>query len=292
MNSKGKKSKKVWKIVELLQWITDDFKKRDIDTPRLDAELILSHALGLDRVGLYINFDRPLTKEELERVRELVKRRRKREPISYITGKKEFYGLELIIRPGVLIPRPETELLVEAVLKYSRSGAKILEIGSGSGAISVALGINLKEVQITTIDKSRVAFEVTKENIAKYKLEDKVKVYNMSMEEFFKTKKTEFDIVVSNPPYIPTKEIDTLAPEIRLYEPREAIDGGEDGLFFIKKLLEGVGSVLKKGGHLIIEFGDGELEGVKLLFKKNNFEIIEVVKDLAKLDRVIVGQRG
>jgi len=283
-----KKEKRIWRVVDLLQWITKDFESKGIESSRLDAELILSYALKLDRVQLYINFDRPVIEEELKIIRRLVTRRRRREPIAYIIGKKEFYSIELKMEPGVFIPRPETEILVDTSLKYIKRGDKILDIGIGSGAISIALAKNIRDIKIIGIDINEKACILAKENIERYNLSDIIEVRHISMERFFKESEEKFDIVVSNPPYVPTEEIKDLMPEIKDFEPREAIDGGKDGISFIKKLIKGVKKILKGEGRVIIEIGDGQLPLLKEELKNSNFIIEEVSKDLAKKDRVIV----
>jgi release factor glutamine methyltransferase len=223
----------------------------------------------------------------------VLKRRVRGEPIQYILGKTEFMGLEFKLTKDVLIPRPETEILVETVIKIASgsrpqaSGCKIMDIGTGSGNIAISLAKILKNCKIVAIDISQEAINVARGNALLNGVVDKISFIN---QDFFSPQPFSFDFIVSNPPYIPTLEINTLQPEIS-YEPRIALDGGRDGLDFYRRIIAESPEYLKEGGYLIMEIGFGQKDRIKNIFQKSeNFEIIEVVRDYSSIERVIVAK--
>lgn len=289
-------------IFKILKDVEEEFKSEGIQNPRLEAETLLLEAIRLDRVGLYTNYDRILTDEEIERFLKMLERRLKREPIQYILGNCEFWGLEFMVTPDVLIPRPETELLVEEVLRLftiHSSRLTILDLCTGSGCIAIALAKELIDAEIYAIDKSIGALKVARENAKRHKVEERIRFIEGDLFEPFAPSPgssplggegcvREFDLIISNPPYIPSHEIDLLEPEVRYYEPREAIDGGPDGLGFYRRILEGVNEDLKSGGWLMLEVGEGQVEEViDFISKTDKFMNPDIIKDLAGHDRIV-----
>ena len=281
-----------WTIIELLQWTTTYFETHGIDSPRLDAELLLACALGLERIDLYLRHDQPLNSEELDRFRELVKRRKAREPIAYITGQKEFWALELAVGPGVLIPRPETECVVEAVLDFmaTRTGSgahRILDLGTGSGAIALAIAHSRPETQVVAVERSRAALAFANRNCRRHALGERVQIVAGRWFDIFSAGQARFDVIVSNPPYIPSHQVDTLQPEIARYEPREALDGGVEGLDCLKQIIGQASSFLAHGGALFLEIGHDQYPAVRRIAESCRvYRDITCRPDYSGLDRV------
>ena len=283
-----------WTILKLIKWTTNYFSGKSINTPRLDAELLLAKILNMDRTRLYMNFDKPVLKTELSAFKELVKRRAKGEPVQYIIGYQEFWSIKMMVDPSVLIPRPDTELLVEEGTKeISRSFAKeelieILDIGTGSGALAIAFATVLKNAHVTAVDKSDKAVMMAKKNIENHCLSSAITLLEGDL--FDKLAEKTFHLILSNPPYIPTKQLDNLQPEIKNYEPLSALDGGVDGLDYFKIIIPDSYDHIKSGGWLMVEHGEGQSEQVQDIFKKSGFyESIEAVKDLSGIYRVVKG---
>lgn len=272
------------------------FDKHNIPNPRLDAEVLLADLLDMERIKLYVNFDYPLKKRELNRYRERIIRRVKREPVSYITGHKEFMSLDFHIEKGVLIPRPETEHLVENILDYCEENElkspNIVEAGPGSGAVMVSLGHYLAQSRIIGIDISEDAVSLSRKNIAKHDLADRLKVSRGDLlEPLLKRNKKNVDIVVSNPPYISSEEMNQLSPEVKK-EPKVALQGGEDGLSLYRQLIPQAASVLKSSGLLALEIGYEQGKSIKNIIKKDgNYKEIEIIKDHSKRDRVVFARK-
>ncbi len=286
-----------WNILKLLQWTLDYFSHRGIENPRLDAELLISYALNSSRVQLYTQFDRVLEPEELKKIKELIKRRALREPLAYIRGVKEFYSLEFIVSPAVLIPRPETELLVEEVLKNppnpplskgGEGGFKILDLGTGSGCIAITLAKHLPQAQIWAMDISADALEIAKLNAKKHGVENQISFIqgDILLPEIQKALPP-FDLIISNPPYIPSDQIPGLAPEV-IYEPKLALEGGPDGLHFYQQISLFSKTHLKPNGWIILEIGENQAESLKTLFHDAGFESVEIQKDLAGKNRLLL----
>jgi release factor glutamine methyltransferase len=281
-------------VLEAIQLSTDYLNKKGIESPRTNAELLLADILNCTRLKLYLSFDRPLSDAEKEKYRELIQRRGKFEPLQYITGKVEFFGLEYIIRPNVLIPRPETEFLIETIiLKYDKAAPlKILDIGAGSGIIPVALAKNFQNAEILSVDINEDAVGCALENARKHEVEGNVSFELMDiLKDGFENKLKEYDLIVSNPPYVSEMEFQTLQKEITDYEPKEAVTDFGDGLTFYKRIVSLCPEKLKAGGSVYFEIGNGQSESISRLLSDNNFMEIEIVKDLQKIDRIICGKK-
>ena len=275
-----------------LKLATEYFDKKEIQSARINAELLLAHLLNCKRLDLYLRFDQPLGENEVEQYRQLIARRGKYEPVQYIIGSTEFYGLQFEVNPSVLIPRPETEILVETVInnyKYSDK-IKILDIGCGSGNIAVALAKNLPDAEITTIDVSEEALKIAQANAIRNEAGNiKFQLADINSDRLFPNNK--FNVLVSNPPYVSGQEFNSLQKEITMYEPRNAVTDDEDGLRFYKRISEFANQYLVDGGSLFYEIGAGQSDDVKSLMIGNGFTSIQIIKDYQKIDRVIYGAK-
>ena len=288
---------KNWTIIQLLNETQKYFEKKGIESARLDAEILLAFALNKDRINLYIDFQAPVNEKELSTFREMVKRRAKREPVAYITGFKEFWSVNLKVSPDVLIPRPETELLVEHTLKvineYYHVHQKIVavDIGTGSGAISIALAKESANILICSVDNSINAISVAKDNIVLNNVGDTVLPVCADSFSVFRGTAI-FDIIFSNPPYVVKGDIAGLQPEISVYEPISALDGGEDGLDFYRDNILNFCCFLKSGGFALLEIGEEQGNFVSGLFMDSNeFGQVNVIKDYSGRDRVVVARK-
>ncbi|MFH1624312.1 MAG: peptide chain release factor N(5)-glutamine methyltransferase [Pseudomonadota bacterium] len=289
---------KTWKISQLLAWTTQYFGKNGVESPRLNAEVLLAHSLKTSRVGLYVDYDKPLERDELREYRKLVKRRIRREPLQYITGYQEFWSLRFKVTKGVLIPRRETEILVEEALKVlarvksSPETVRILELGTGSGVIAATLAKELGGGSIIATDTSGLAIRIARENARTHGVEKHITFLQGSLFLPVRERVAFFDLVISNPPYIPSEEFTDLQPEVREFEPRTALDGGKEGLRFYRQILPHVGKYLAKDGWLMLEVGKGQAKKVtKLIESRGEFHPASTVKDLSGVDRVVTAQR-
>ena len=264
-----------------------------------EAELLFTEIFNCDKVSLYLNKDFSLDKEKSSLLSSVLQKRIKGEPIQYILGKSEFMGLEFKVTPSVLIPRSETEILVETVLKIVRQFAslpvrqlRILDLGTGSGNIAISLAKYLPQAEIYATDISNNALDIARANAKLNKVENKIKfVFSNLFTAYSLQCLTVYSLIVSNPPYIPTAEINNLQPEIT-YEPRMALDGGKDGLDFFRRIIGQAPEYLKEGGFLIMEMGFKQAQAIKNIFQNSgNFEIIEVIKDYNNIERVVVAKR-
>ncbi len=279
---------KTWHVLEILKVTEEAFLKKGISNSRLNAELLLCHATGDKRIELYLNYDKPLTQIEVSNYREFVKRRLNFEPLQYIIGKTEFYGLTINVNKNILIPRQETELLIDKTLEYINDNKfklpKILEIGTGSGCIAISIAANA-ECIINAIDISIEAIELAKVNAANNSLKGEI---NFLVSDFLKGDISfeEYDIIVSNPPYIPSVEVPNLNTEVHAFEPYFALTDGADGLKFYIKIFELHNNTYKKP-QVFLELGDGKKNNIiKIL---NNFKITDynLYNDLIKIPRVL-----
>lgn len=292
-----------WTVRRLLEWTTGFFERKQVDSPRLSAELLLGHVMGLPRIQLYTNYERQVGEKELERFRELVRRAGEQEPIAYLTGKSHFFNLELEVGRGVLIPRPDTETLVENVLQMARrtvglEHARVLDLCTGSGCIVLAILERLKGASAVAVDLSDKAVEAATANAKKLGLSDRVRILKGDLYEPIASQgdiadARPFDLIVSNPPYIPSADISKLDRNVRDYEPLEALDGGEDGLAFHRRILAGATDRLVGGGriYLEIQFDQGEAVGGLMKGTKGLTEV-RVLKDYGGRDRVVTGVKG
>ncbi len=289
---------KEFTVLRILKQAEEEIRVSGVPNPRLDAEALLSRALDIDRVGLYTQYERILSEEKVNNFFGLVKRRNKREPLQYILGNTEFFGLEFIVTPDVLIPRPETELLVEEALKQftvHSSRFTVLDLCTGSGCIAVTLAKKLEGVKIYGVDISAKALRVAKENARRHGVEGKINFIQGDLFEPFTVHSSRFtvhdcrfDLIVSNPPYIPSSEIDFLQEEVKDYEPREALDGGNNGLSFLKRIIKEAPDYLKAGGSLLLEIGYGQKERVyEIAEEREIYQTYKVIKDFAGIERVV-----
>ncbi|MBF0491564.1 MAG: peptide chain release factor N(5)-glutamine methyltransferase [Deltaproteobacteria bacterium] len=285
----------IWTPLKLIEWTSKYLSQKGIPSTRLEAELLLAHSLNLKRIQLYTQFDRPLSEKELADFKILLKRRADREPLAYILGKKEFYSMEFIVSKDVLIPRPETELLVEQVLasplvKRGLRGVhpiQILDIGTGSACIAIALAKYLPQTQITALEISEAALNIAKQNAQKHGVENQIEfIQGDFLKSEVRSQKSEFDIIVSNPPYIASSEIEKLEPELR-FEPHSALDGGIDGLDFYKMILPWAFKHLRPEGHLFLEIGYNQGKDLTELAQNCGFSSAKILKDLDNKDRIL-----
>ncbi len=283
-------TEEAWTIRKVLTWTTGRFEKEDIDAPRLTAEILLAHTLKLDRVKLFMELDRPLQKDELAEFRALIQRRMQFEPTQYLTGFKDFYNRRFAVDPRVLIPRPETELLVEAVLQLLPKDApsRVLDLCTGSGCIGVTIAAERAQASVWVTDLSKGACEVAAANAEKFQVASRVSVLPGDLFAAVPAG-AKFDVVVSNPPYIKRADLPGLQKEV-LKEPREALDGGVDGLELVRRIAEGSHAALKRGGWLALEIADEQGDAVKDLLTRSGYHAVRVDKDLARLDRLAFGQ--
>ena len=258
---------------------------------RLDAEALLLYLLGANRAWLMANGDDEIGAESASRYAELVKRRYRGEPIQYITGETEFYGLPFHVTPHVLIPRPETEHLVEQAIALARELAepRIVDVGAGSGAIAVALAVHLADARITTIDVSADALAVARENAARNAVSEQVRFFQGDLLD--PVAGEQFDLVVSNPPYVAEKDRESLSVEVREHEPAQALFAGQDGLDVYRRLIPAGYVALAPGGTMLLEIGYGQAEGVRALLAGSGFKGIYFVPDLQGIARVVCGRR-
>lgn len=283
---------KIWTIQELIAWCTAYFRDREIlDSPRLDAELLLARVLGVKRLDLYLKFDQPLTDAELSAFKQLVKRRAAREPVALILGEKEFYGRRFKVNEHTLVPRPDTETLITAVLGECRNQPRSLQgldVGTGSGCIAITLVSEIPNLIMTALDVSAPTLKGARANAAELQVEDRVEFLHLDILQESPPRK--FDFIVSNPPYIATTEIEKLAPEISRHEPHGALDGGTDGLKFYHRLAQIAGACLSDKGFIAVEIGDDEAQAVRQIFSDAGLSEIRVIQDFARQDRVVVGK--
>ncbi len=252
-----------WTILKVLQWTTGYFQRNGIEQPRADAEVLLAHVLGMQRIDLYLRYDQPLAADELARYRDAVRRRATHEPTQYIVGQQEFWSLNLIVNPAVLIPRPETEVLVErAVELLGKAPARVLDLGTGSGAIALALASECPSATILATDASVEALQVARHNAQRHGLAERVRFVAMDLAAAVSPSPNgTFDLIASNPPYISAEEFSRLPAPIARYEPRSALwGGGPQGLGVILKIIETGLPHLKPEGTLLVEIGQGQAE--------------------------------
>ena len=280
-----------WTIRSVLVWTTGHFEKKGIDSPRLTAEVLLAHVLGCDRVRLFMDLDRPLAKEELQQFRALIERRLQGEPSQYLTGKREFYGRTFSVDPRVLIPRPETELLVEAALREvpKDAPARLLDVCTGSGCIAITLAAERPQAQVWATDLSPDALAIARGNAERLGVLERVTFLQGDLLAPLPSDASPFDVIVSNPPYIATGAIAGLSAEVRK-EPRLALDGGADGLDLVRGIVAKARAFLRPGGQLALEIGEEQGAAVKGLLEASGFEDVRVEKDLARLDRLVLGR--
>jgi release factor glutamine methyltransferase len=305
-------------VLEAIQKSAEFLAKKGVESPRLQTELLLAHLLKMPRMKLYLNFDRMLSTAETNALREFVKRRGQREPLQHITGSTSFCGYEIAVNRHVLVPRPETEMLAELGWQFlstiNHQPSTCLDFCTGSGCIAIALAAKCPNVKITATDISADALALAKANAARNQVAERIgflqgdgfatfhsegrvpRVPNSEIEAKImdacnsSLRNWEFDLVISNPPYIPSAEITTLQPEVRDFDPRAALDGGADGLDFYRKLAAEAGPFLKPDGKIMLEFGDGQEEAVKSIFETQKWIVEAVKEDYSQRARILIAK--
>ena len=277
---------RVWKLLDILEETSRFFAARGLENARLQAELLLAAVLEIKRLDLYLQFERPLHTEEVDAYRDYVRQRVQRVPVQYILGATAFRELELTVTPAVLIPRPETEVLVDVALELLPTGGRALDLCCGSGAIALSLKRELADVAVVATDISQAALAVARANGASCELE-----IEWLSGDLFAAVEGDFDLVVSNPPYVKSGDLDRLEPEVRDHEPRLALDGGADGLDCYRRIAHQASDHIRPGGYLLLEVGDGQSAEVeKLLAEVGRFAEVETKPDLNEVPRVVVAR--
>ena len=285
----------VWTITRLLSWTTDFFREHGIENPRLDAEVLLGAVLGKDRMYLYVHFDEPLEPAELARFRSYVKERAAHVPLAYVLGRREFMGLDFRVTRDTLIPRPDTEILVQCAVDFLRARAAegrddlaLADIGTGTGAIALSVLHYTEGTRADAVDISPAAAEVARENAERLNLTERIEIHEGDLTAPLAGRS--YDVILSNPPYIPSADIAGLMPEVCRYEPHLALDGGHDGLDIYRRLAADAPPMLKDGGVLAVEVGIGEAHDVAALMEAHPRIVrTEIHRDLGGIERVVVG---
>lgn len=287
-------------IRHILKWAVDTLKKHGIEFPDTNAHTLLSYVLSCDKTQLYANPDKIIKDENITKYKKLVNKRLRHMPLQYITGHVEFMSLDFVVDERALIPRQETEILVETVLNMTNNKTlsdkmiTIMDIGTGCGNIAVSLAINLQNAQIYASDVSKETLDLAKINIRRHKVADRICLFQGNLFEAFDKhlERGNIDFIVSNPPYVCESEWNRLDPEIKEHEPRDALVGGKDGLCFYKQIIKDAPEWLKPKGFLILETGESQAEAIiKLAEIKNHFDNIEITKDLQKKERIFSARR-
>lgn len=296
-------------VLEGIQKSTDFLAKKGVDSPRLQTELLLAHLLKMPRMKLYLNFERVLTAAETDSLRELVKRRGLREPLQHITGSTSFWGFEIAVNRHTLVPRPETELLAELGWQFlselptpgrpgngilnqpapESGGPTALDFGTGTGCIGIVLAAKCTSARITALDVSAEALALARKNAEQNQVADRM---NFLLGDGFAAlaPESQFDLISSNPPYIPSQEIETLEPEVRDFDPRSALDGGTDGLDFYRRLAKEAAPFLKPRGKIMVEFGAGQAEDIKTIFETEKWIVEAVKEDYSQRARILIAK--
>lgn len=280
------------RLVDVLTRAEAWLRRRGVESPRLDAELLLAHVLGMERLQLYLAHDRPMSREELDALRPLLARRGQREPMAWILGHAGFHAIDLEVHPGVLCPRPDTETLVDAALAWIPEDADpvyVADVGAGTGAVGLAVAVARPGVRLYAIDLDERALANTRANVARLQLQHRVAVLAGDLLDPIPRARP-LDWVLSNPPYIPTRAIDGLMPEVSRHEPRLALDGGDDGLVVYKRLVPAAAERARCG--LLLEVGDDQAGRVADLVRSHGFDEVETWRDLRGVRRVVGGRRS
>lgn len=266
----------------MLDWLTAQLEKNEITSPKQNAENIISHVMQMNRLDIYLHLEKKISENQFEEILEIVSRREKHEPLQYILGKTEFYGYKIKVSNSVLIPRPETELLVEKIIQEEKNIYSILDIGTGSGAIVIALANNLNNIKIDATDISIIALREAKQNAELNNVE-----INFFRSDIFENVTNKYDLIISNPPYISLAEYELLPKEIKEYEPKSALQAENNGLYFYEKILQNAKEYLTELGKIYFEIGYDQAEKITKIAKENGFSNIQVFKDLNGFDRII-----
>jgi len=282
-----------WTVKRVMDWTVGHLQRKGSDSPRLDTEILLAHARGCERIELYTHFNDVLTNEERNIMRELVQRRANNEPVAYLVGYREFYSLEFEVNKAVLIPRPDTETIVLELLEIAKTMAspKIIDVCTGSGCIAISVAVNHNTAEVTATELFDPAMQLAQGNAEKHEVADRIEFVQGDLLTCIQPQQ-QFDIVASNPPYVPTLDIETLEADVRDHEPHTALDGGHDGVKFISRLIEDAPKYLKDGGYLMLEMGP-EQAGVvcELIDENGNFSDAQILTDLAGRSRVACARK-
>lgn len=283
-------------VLEAIQKSAEFLGKRGVESPRLQTELLLAHLLKMPRMKLYLNFDRVLTVPETDALRDLIKRRGLREPLQHITGSTSFCGYEMTVNRHVLVPRPETELLAEAGWQFLATrppeSVTALDLCTGSGCIAIALAAKCPPAKVVATDISAEALTLARQNANGNGVAERIEFLAGDGFAALATAATRaFDLIASNPPYIPSAEIAALDPEVRDFDPRLALDGGDDGLVFYRRLAAGAAEFLKPAGKIMVEFGDGQADAIKNIFESEKWIVEAVREDYSHRARILVARR-
>lgn len=280
-----------WTVRRILDWTINYLKEQGSESPRLEAEILLAHARNCRRIQLYTQFDQPLTDQERGVMRNLVKRRGAAEPVAYLVGHKEFFSLDFLVRPGVLIPRPETEVLVSEALDAARTipVPRVLDLCTGSGCVGIAIAKNAPAAQVTAVELHEPALAAARENVERNGVQGRVMVLQGDLYAPIPSGER-FELIVSNPPYVAQSEISELPRDVRDHEPHSALDGGPDGLDVIRKIVEDAPAWLAPGGRLLLEFSPEQAGGIRDLCERRGFANTAIKNDLAGRPRVIAAR--
>jgi len=285
-------------VLEAIQRSSEFLARKGVDSPRLQIELLLAHVLQVPRLKLYLNFERVLAEPEVSSLRAMVQRRGQREPLQHILGSTSFCGYEMAVNRQVLVPRPETELLAEQAWQWllGRRGEAFdrplaLDFGTGSGCLAIAIGLRCPAARVHAVDVSSEALAVARANAARHEVTERIQFFEGDGFAALPDGVV-YDLVVSNPPYIPSGEIETLQAEVRDYDPRLALDGGRDGLVFYRRLARETGARLRQEGRLMMELGDGQEADVSGLFSEAGWKVESALKDYAGCPRILIASRA
>ena len=273
---------KIWTIRELLDWLTTQFEMYEVTSPKQNAETIISHVLKMKRLDIYLYLEKEISETQFDTISEIASRREKQEPLQYILGETEFYGYKIKVSKKVLIPRPETELLVERIIHEEKKVSSILEIGTGSGAIVIAIAKSLNPKNIDAVDISKSALKIAQKNADLNNVE-----INFFRSDIFENVTSKYDLIISNPPYISHKEYQQLPKEIKDHEPKSALQAEKNGLYFYEKILQNAKEHLTESGRIYFEIGYDQAEKITEIAKENGFSDIQVFKDLNGFDRIM-----
>jgi release factor glutamine methyltransferase len=281
-------------VLEVIQRSTEYLAQRGVESPRLQVELILAHVLRMPRLKLYLEFNRPLSEAEASDTRSLVKRRGQREPLQYLLGSTSFCGLEIEVNPHVLIPRPETEFLAERAWTLLKERADetpplVLDLCTGSGCLAIAIASHCPSAMIHAIDISDKALDVARRNAQRHGFADRIMFFQGDVFHA-PPRDAKFDLIVSNPPYIPTADVSTLQPEVRDHEPMGALDGGPDGLSIIRRIANEAPGHMLPGGWLALEFSDGQGDALRKLFALPPWTEVSIEKDFSRRERILIAR--
>jgi release factor glutamine methyltransferase len=289
-------SQKTWRVIDVLKWSREYLSQKGVESPQVEVEWLLREILNCSRMDIYLNYDRPLSPAELADFKKMLIERANGKPVQYIVGKAEFMGLEMKVTPDVLIPRCDTEVIVETILSLLKNRKwdkpRILDIGTGSGAIAVSLAVLAPECSVVACDINPKALEITRENARKHAVSERIEFILQDILKTDKFPSAPFQIVVSNPPYVSEKMYDELPTIVRKYEPKNALTPGGDGLKFYHRFVELSGVLLTSNGVLAVEIGGNYQEtAVQSIFSGNGFDQLTVIKDLQGQSRGILAER-